>query len=253
MLRFSSIIIILFLTLSSNATSKIDKGDSAYLNNDYFTAVKIYEDIIVSEGKSSELYYNLGNAYYRLGKLGKSIINYERALKFDPTNTDAKFNLSFVKTKTIDKEQDNGSYMEHLANVLIYGLSSNIWAVISFILFILILLAIVVYIFSTNILFRKIGFFGGGTIIILFIITIIFAFLSASKMNNNRYAIILDESVMLGTMPKIPETHSEEAFLLHEGAKVEIVDSVVAFDELWYEVKINNHIAWLKANAVERI
>ena len=74
MLRFSSIIIILFLTLSSNATSKIDKGDSAYLNNDYFTAVKIYEDIIVSEGKSSELYYNLGNAYYRLGKLGKSII-----------------------------------------------------------------------------------------------------------------------------------------------------------------------------------
>lgn len=253
MFRYCLFIILFFATLPSKASDLISEADSSYMRHDYMTAAKLYEEAIMSEGLSSELYYNLGNAYYRLGKLGKSIINYERALRLNPLNDDAISNLSFVKTKKLDKEYDNRSFINKITDIILYSFSSNGWAIISLIIFVLILSGVIIYIFSKNMNLKKIGFFGGIICIMIFIMTLTCAIVSASIIHNKSYAIILDESVMLSTTPKIPESHIEEAMLLHEGAKIEIIDSVKTTNTVWYDVKFNNNRAWINAKSIEII
>lgn len=253
MSRYCIFLILFFITLPLKASALISEADSAYMRHDYMSAAKLYEEAIKTEGVSSELYYNLGNAYYRLGKLGRSIINYERALRLNPLNDDAISNLSFVKTKKLDKEYDNRSFINKITDKILYCFSSNGWAIISLILFILIISGVISYIFSKNMTTQKIGFFGGIICIIIFIITLTCAIVSASIFHNKNYAIILDESVMLSTTPKIPESHAEEAMLLHEGAKIEIIDSIKTTNTVWYDVKFNNNRAWINANSTEII
>ncbi|MEG2820972.1 MAG: hypothetical protein RR868_09515, partial [Muribaculaceae bacterium] len=136
--------------------------------------------------------------------------------------------------------------------------SSNGWAVIAIISFILFLLAGMLYIFSTSILFRKIGFFGGVILVIFVIISNIFAFRMRNKIEDKNSAIITTQSVTLSTSPRIPKDKSEEAFILNEGTKIMILDSVVnTLDkkaERWYDVKADNaHRAWINAKNVEVI
>ena len=77
--------------------SILANADSLYLKKEYYSAIKYYEESLKKDGLSSDVYYNLGNAYYRSNMLGKSILNYERALRLDPENSDAKFNLELYR------------------------------------------------------------------------------------------------------------------------------------------------------------
>ncbi|MDE5979645.1 MAG: tetratricopeptide repeat protein, partial [Muribaculaceae bacterium] len=88
------------------------QADSAYSADNFVMAEALYLKALEAGGSSSTLFYNLGNAYYRQGNLGKAIVNYERALKLDPTNADARANLEFVNSKITDKQIDSGSYMD---------------------------------------------------------------------------------------------------------------------------------------------
>ena len=120
-------------TVSGNEL--VQRGDSAYTADNFALAEQLYTAAMKESGTSSTLFYNLGNAYYRQGNLGKAIVNYERALKLDPTNDDARANLEFVKTKITDRQIDSGSIMEKLRDGIVEYFHADTWAWITVVLF----------------------------------------------------------------------------------------------------------------------
>lgn len=257
MVRIYLIITIFFSTITTiSASDLIIQADSAYVNDKFADAVSLYTKAIEQEGSSSALYYNLGNAYYRLGKLGKAIICYERSIILDPQNKDAITNLEFVNTKITDKPGDQGTFISNTFNNIIGTYHSNTWATIAVILFILLLGAVLLYFFSQRVGLKKIGFFVGIILLILNIVINIFAYNAANNISRHNKAIITEPSVILSTSPREPKDRTEEALLLHEGTKIEILDSVSTANSptIWYDVKVdNNHRAWIKSTAIEII
>lgn len=230
-------------------------ADSAYTADNYVLAEALYSEAISSFGTSSTLFYNLGNAYYRQGNLGMAIVNYERALKLDPTNADASANLEFVKGKIADRQLDESSILDRLWINLVTGLKADTWAWVSVILFALFLAGALTYLFSSVIIVKKVSFFGGIIVLVVCALSIVISFAAANRATTDRYAVVLPPSAQLSTTPREARNQSEEAFLLHEGTKVEIVDSVTSnVDGKWYEVLVGpGKRAWIKSSDIERI
>lgn len=231
------------------------RADSAYSADNYQLAEQLYLEAMKTDGSSSALFYNLGNAYYRQGNLGKAIVNYERALKLDPTNHDAKRNLEFVNTKITDKQIDSGSYMDSIWEGTVGAFRADTWAIIALVLFAIFLGAVAVYIFSAAVGLKKAGFFGGLIVFLLTVGAVIVSFAAANRVNSNNYAIILSPAAQLSTSPREARSQAEQAFLLHEGTKVEVLDSITNPGEgKWYEVMVGHgERAWVKASDIERI
>ena len=124
-----------------------EQADSAYAADNFSLAERLYRESITSEGTSSTICYNLGNAYYRQGNLGMAIVNYERALKLDPTNKDARINLEFVKGKITDRQIDSGSFVSNLWENIVMFFKADTWASLAIILFALFLASALTYLF----------------------------------------------------------------------------------------------------------
>ena len=255
-------IIILFsailATVSAFASPVDERADSAYTAEQYADALSLYLQAAENEGTSSDLYYNIGNTLYRQGKIGKAIIAYERALKLDPTNVEARTNLEFVNSKIVDKAGERGTFFSNAMDAIARVMTADAWAWTALVLFSLTIVAVCMYCFMNSIPMRKTGFFGGITTLILCVIGCIFAFRSASLLKSNDYAVVTVPSTILSTSPRTPKNRTEEAMLLHEGTKMQIMDSVSARTDSavvrWYDVEIdNNHRAWIKASDVEII
>ena len=234
------------------------KADSLYLKKEYYSAIKYYEESLKKDGLSSDVYYNLGNAYYRSNMLGKSILSYERALRLDPENSDAKFNLEFVKSKLVDNNiSDDRNFITRVFDSIVNIFNTNTWAYISIVLLLLLLTSIACYIYSNKIVIRKYGFFSGFIFLFLFCSSISFSLLAANKVANGARAIVVEKSTMLSRNPESPKSASDEVFLLHEGSSIEILDSVQSTTDkecsLWYKTEINGNHAWIKSTSVERI
>lgn len=249
------LIIATLIAINAGASNTLQLADSAYIEDRYANAIELYEQVIANEGTSTDIYYNLGNSYYRAGLLGKAIVNYERALILDPTNEDAKANLEFVNSKITDIPGDKGTFLSNFFGKIIYSQHSNTWAIYAIVSFILLLISIAIYVFSAKIAMRKIGFFGGIAFLFVTIILVIFASISYKAAVNRNEAIITSPSTILSTSPREPKDRTEEAMLLHEGTKVEILDSVTDLNKTkWYDVKVdNNHRAWLNSQDAEKI
>lgn len=243
--------------ISASAQSLAAQADSAYNSGDFAKAQELYQQAADADGVSPQLYYNMGNTAYRLGSLGQAVLNYERALKLDPSMTDARANLDFVNTKILDKPEDDSSFLGNLHQSIKALMSPNAWAWTAFALFILVLGCVAMYIFSANIAWRKTGFFGGFALMALFVYaTVISAQTSSAPFSMHR-AVIMVPTANLSTSPG---TSSAAAKIIpvHEGTAVEITDSTAipgqSGMETWYDVKINNTTrAWAKATDVEKI
>ena len=255
-------IILLFLLVTAMLTGKASKltdlAGKAYSEDKFSEAVDLYNQVIAEEGVSSDVYYNLGNAYYKSGYNGKAILCYERALLLNPGNSDAKNNLDFVNSKLKDKFSSDENIVDTFADKAGKVLSFNGWAILAIVSFILLLVAILVYFFNDTVLVRKVGFFGGFAMLLLCIISNIVAFKKADNFVNSKYAIVTKEVAILSNSPREPRNKSEEAFMIHEGAKVEILDSVEVksdqVQQLWYNIKADDtHIAWIKSSEIEKI
>ncbi len=236
----------------------VEKANAEYDRDKYQNALNLYLQAAQDEGTSSGLYYNIGNTYYRMGDLGRAVLNYERALLLNPSNEDARENLEFVNSKIQTKIVEEKSFVIQVIENFIGLQTSNAWATYSVICFILFIVGILLYVFSSTILLRKIGFFGGGILFMLFIVSLSCAFSMKSKVETRNKAIVVSPSVTLSTVPRIPKDKTEEAFILTAGNKVTIVDSIVnklgESQEIWYDVKADDkHRAWLKGEHIEKI
>lgn len=233
------------------------QADSAYNNNDYYAAVGLYHQAMNKEGTSAQLYYNLANSYYRIGKLGKSVLYYNRALAVDPSMDDARANLEFVNKQIIDKPDDDSTFLGSVHRGIMRVMSPDAWAWTAFGLFVLMLAAAALYIFSGRIALRKLGFFGGFVLIVLFIYAVVIAAQSSSLPYDHSRAVVITPTSNFSTSPGNSEEGSK-IIPVHEGTVVEIVDSITLPDQsaspLWYEVKINSSTrVWARSNDLEKI
>ena len=126
------------------------------------------------------------------------------------------------------------------------------------VLFIILLMAIAAYIFSRNVALRKTGFFGGIIIMLTLCYCLYLANESAALALSHESAVVIAPSTQLGSAPRASRGQNDKIVTIHEGTRVEIVDSVSTPDDpvspKWYNVKINNTTkAWLRSSDVERI
>jgi len=258
MKKIVSYILILICGLSANAMSIGQQADSAYNAEDYRLAIELYNKSIAEEGRSSDILYNLGNAYYRADKLGKAVVCYQRALRLDPTNEDARTNLEFVHSRILDRPEDDTAFLAKLHHSLLGSMTANAWAWTAFIMFVILMGAVALYIFSTDVTMRKTGFFGGIVLLVLFAYSLIIASDASSTASSHDSAVVITPTTQLSSAPRAAKTAQDKVVTIHEGTTVEIVDSVPTPDDpvspMWYNVKINNATkAWLRASDVERI
>lgn len=225
-----------------------EEGDSAYMRNDYASAIQIYENLL-KKGEASEIYYNLGNSYYKAGDIAKAILNYERALLLQPGNLDIRANLDVARSKTIDKVVPVPEiFFVAWTKSLINCMSVDGWAKLGVAFFIIGLVCFCFFCFSKQEIFKKTGFIAGLICLMFVILSNIFAYQQKSAQINRNDAIVLSPSV---TVRSTPSESGTSLFILHEGHKVEIKDN--SMNE-WKEIRLEDgKVGWVPTAAIEVI
>ena len=241
------LLLLLFLPLSGHAVTKAE-ADSAYIRGQYQQAIKDYE-MLLKQGASADLYYNLGNAYYRSENITRAVLNYERALLLSPGDRDVRFNLQIARAKTIDKivpesEMFFFTWYRSLVNLM----SVDAWAWTALIALALLIVLLLVYLFSERIWLRKVGFFGGFVLLILFALSNLFAWQQKQDLLFRKGAIVISPSV---TVKSTPAKNGTDLFILHEGTKVSITDGTM---KGWMGIRIaDGKEGWIESNMIEEI
>ncbi|WP_303013414.1 tetratricopeptide repeat protein [uncultured Bacteroides sp.] len=229
-----------------NATKT--EGDSAYIKEDYATAIQIYETLL-KDGEAAEVYYNLGNSYYKTGEIAKAVLNYERALLLQPGNGDIRANLEVARAKTIDKvEPIPEVFFVSWTKSLINSMSVDAWATWGIISFVLLIVALYFFIFSKQIMQKKIGFISGIVFLVITVCSNLFASQQKENLVNRDEAIVMNPSV---TVRSTPSESGTSLFILHEGRKVGIKDNSM---KEWKEIRLEDgKVGWVPASAIEVI
>ena len=210
-----------------------DQANTAYINNDFPTAISLYETILSSGRQSGKLYYNLANAYFKEQEIGRAILNYNRALRLNPGNEDIDAVPEFfVKT-----------WLSNLRNLL----SSTTWAVLSLVFLAAMLGSALFYLLSRRLVRRKIGFYGTATAFLLLVLTLCFAAIDRREAIDRTSAVVLRDAVAVKSSP---DQNSTDLFILHEGTKVEISDRLNG----WCEITIaDGKKGWMECSTFETI
>ena len=165
-------VVLLMLLFSPVAGYGVEKNntDIEYSKGNYQRAIKDYEALL-QKGPSSDIYYNLGNAYYRTDNITRAVLNYERALLFSPGDKDIAFNLQMARSKTIDKITPKSEmFFVTWYRALVNMITADSWAVVAVVSIALALLFVLLYLFSSSTLYRKIGFFSSLSCFLLFVL-----------------------------------------------------------------------------------
>lgn len=232
----------------SQSISKL-VGDSLYECGHYERAANVYKKVIIECGVSADVYYNLGNAYYKMDDMPRAILNYERALLLDQGDSDICANLALARGKIVDKVTPASEmFFVTWWRMLVNSASVDSWAVISIVSFALMLLGVWVYLFVQMLLLRKIGAYGALAFLFAVIFSSIAAVSQRSSILNRNTAIVMDAVV---TVKSSPSDASTDLFLMHGGSKVDILDTTMSE---WIEVKLEEgKEGWIPASAVEVI
>ena len=241
-------IILCFSQLAFSQMSEVKQANDLYAKGDYTNAAKQYEKILSRDGVAPEIYYNLGNAYYKSNEIGHSILNYERALRLSPSFDDARFNLELAQQKVVDNIVPSptffiGRWIQNLIKLL----TSNQWLIISVGVFILCLISVFLFIFGTSRVTRKISFYFAMVLVGITFFSLIFSGVRKGQMYNHKEAIVMSGVI---SVKSSPDKSGTDLFQLHEGAKVSIKSTLGS----WTEIKLSNGgIGWVEQVNIEKI
>lgn len=242
--------IVLFLLccccLSAKAVT-IEEANLAYKNGEFANAATLYEQLLET-GSAPELHYNLGNAYFKQNEIGKSILNYERALRLRSFYEDAKYNLSIARERIVDNVEDTqNSFLIVWTNSLINLLNSNVWAYISITCLVLAAVCFLLFAFSQRLTARKIAFHLTWIAFVVCITTGVFSGISYHRYTERAAAIVMQG---VATVKSAPDRSGTDLFILHEGTKVMIKDKLGDWNEI---ILPNGGRGWIESAMVERI
>ncbi len=246
------LIFLLAVLFSFTATAQnsqlFEAANKAYAKGDYRGAIEKYEQIIANGETSTAVHFNLGNSYYKLNRIAPSIFHYEKALQLSPGDEDVQNNLDFARNMTIDAlGQEESKGFRGIFDTSTAAFSASGWgwvAVFCMLVFVVLFLG---YYFSSKTIVKRLLFISGMFFLILAIASAVIGFAKQDLQEDNNYAIVFSEEVEVKTEPS---PASEEAFILHEGAKVKVTEDFQG----WIEIELpNGSRGWLDENEVRRL
>jgi tetratricopeptide (TPR) repeat protein len=242
---FSLLTIALF-ALDNRQT--ISQANKAYTDGLYNNALDLYKQVLKEGYESADLYYNIGNVYYKMNDFTSAILYYEKAKKLNPGNEDIEYNLKVANSKIADKIEPLPELFYRRWYISLTRLfSSDTWAKAGIIAFILTLVFAALYVISRILTIRKVGFWLAAISLFMSLFCFHFAYQNYRRAKDQTEAIIFSPTV---TIKSSPDEKSIDLFVLHEGTKVWLIDQIGG----WFEIKISNgSVGWLPSASVERI
>lgn len=244
------ILTILFLFLATslhaqNPETLMKQGNEAFKNADYTQAVSSYEAILNDGYENADLYYNLGNAYYRLEEFGMAILNYERALRLKPNFRDARQNLELAQSKTEDQITPLPEFfLSKWAKSFIGWFSPTGWRV-ALLIILAFLGALLVFFFLCNdYRWRKNALIGSILATCLLLIAIASAIASSASFNHHNKAVVTEPMIVIKGSP---EASSIDKLVLHEGTELDIEETLGD----WHKIRIaDGNTGWVQSDEI---
>lgn len=247
MIKFVKIIVfvLFFASLSGVMAQSMDAANKLYSENDFAGAAKAYQALVDQGYSGKNLYYNLGNAYYKSNDVARAILNYERALKLNPSDEDAQANLLLANRRTLDKiEALQPVFLTRWWVNFTNAISVDSWAIIGIISFVIALFCFILIahhtIINKTLMFTLSMFFLGLTIFFT-----VCANSQYSRITKSDNAIIMASTV---NIKSAPSPASKVLFVLHEGTKVAVINE----NENWLNIKLSNgNEGWVEKTDLE--
>lgn len=251
MKRYFTIICVLVssIVIAQSNDALFSQGNDLYNEGKTLDAISVYEKIMENGYHSAELYYNLGNAHYKLNKIAPSIYYYEKALQLAPKDEEIKNNLAFANNMTIDAigtipELGFARISKNITNKM----SFDGWAYLSVGLVIVFVILIIMYYFSIAATNKRIAFLSAFTVLFLGLMSLGLAFKKYDFDQKNKPAIVFAKESEVKTEPNL---RSENAFELHEGTKVQILET---YDQNWIKIKIaDGKTGWIPNDDIKAL
>lgn len=237
-----------------------------YAAGHYDKAIALYQEFSLKEGTSSELLYNMGQAYTRAGNMGSAMLCYRRALRLDPGNSKARANAEYVESRVQDANRaelkgkklsitpDEPSFFSSVKIYISERHSSDTWAIWGGVCFVLFCGCVALYVFTRGVMWRKAGFFGGGAMLALSIIFTVFAFMGASASRRHDKGVLTGYKVELRSEPSA--NAKTVAMPLTQGTEMQVMEqrSDDNGKTTWYKVRLNaDYAGWVRNDVFELI
>lgn len=250
--KFILSFIVVFFSVSvfaegDNYEQKIKQANDFYAQGNYSQAIELYKQVLDNDMIAFELYYNLGNSYFKNNDLGRAILYYEKAKLLKPANEKNNHNLEFARQQIKnDVEKIPEFFVSKFFRNFVASRSSNFWAIVSITSFILSLSAIVLFLLSPKKSVKKIGFAFAIVLIITSLTTFSFANKAKKLLVGEKYAIVVESAAVKSS----PTETGNDIFVLPVGVKVSLQEQ----SENWYEIKLENgNIGWINSELIEII
>ncbi len=234
--------------MAQTSAERWEAGNRAYIEGNYDKAIEEYTAILNGGEYSMKLYYNLANAYFKTGAMGKAILYYNKALRIAPSQEDIRHNLALAEAQTKDRIAVIPEFfLNRWLRTMRNSMSCTAWSVLSLLMLGVMLAFGLLFLLASRIRWRKMGFYGALCAFLLFVATTSFAISSRNDMLSH------DETIVMGTAISVkssPDRSSTDLFVLHEGTKVKVLTEV---DE-WVEVVIaDGKKGWTERKNIEEI
>jgi tetratricopeptide (TPR) repeat protein len=245
--RFIYGIILISLPMFSLANNKADdlfkQGNEQYSKGNYKAAVQLYQDILNQGYQSTAAYFNLGNAYYKLGEIPSALLYYEKAHKLTPGDADINFNIQLCNLKTTDKiEAAPQFFLSKWWDSIVLGFSISTLAVLSIVFFILGFAVLSYYLFAVSVSLKKATFFAALSLLVVGLFIVLLAADQSHYFASHHQAIVFNNSV---TVKSEPGQASKDLFVIHDGTKVDVLED----ENGWQRIRLaNGNEGWIKAS-----
>ena len=245
-MKKSTILLIFLFYFSCNSfCNDLKDAEKAYDSKNFKISIQHYQKLINEGYKSYQLYFNLGNSYYRNNELGKAIYYYELASKSNPADDDIKINLAIAASKTIDKVNSKENFfITAIKTNILSSFSTFTWSIFTISFISLASILFFIFINSNNILIKRISFIGTCFCFILFTLSYFLGYTSLKSKSENKFAIITSKEIKILNEPTISGISK---FNLHEGTKIRVVENKGE----WILIKLDNgNEGWIKTTEV---
>lgn len=236
------------ISYSDEASQMFEQANQLYLQAKYPDAIAQYEKIVQGGFESGELYFNLGNAYYKNGNIPKAILNYERAKELLPRDEDVQFNLQLANLQVVDKiEAVPRLFVYRWADSMLalFSLSTMGWIVYAF--FMLTLTAFALFLFSRTYTQKRLSMFAGLVFSAALILTMIGFGVQSYKESNTEFAIVMSD---VANIKAAPDSKGNDLFVLHKGLRVQVLDGV----NHWRKIRLaDGKVGWIPEEDCESI
>lgn len=224
------------------------KGNTLYNEGKYAQAIDVYSNILETQNHSAAIYFNLANAHYKLNNIAPSVYYYEKALQLAPNDTDIKNNLSFAKNMTIDAiDTLPETGFTKLGKKITHAFTFDGWAKLAVAFVFLFVTLFLMYHFAYSTIKKRLAFIASNLCLLLMLITLALAFNKYALDKKDKPAIVFAQE---SKVKSEPNTRSEESFRLHEGTKVQVLDTV----KNWKKIKLTDgKTGWVLANDIKSL